>query len=407
MEYVTSAVSFVNMQAVLVANGLGIGLMIVLMLSKHHRGKVVSLDGRLFDGMCRMCLALCVLETLSFWVDGSDFPGARMIILGTNASLFILNAIFSYVWSVYVDYKFYGDFQRLRRIYRYVAIPAVVVCLMCLLNLFVPVFFWVGEGNLYYRTPLVVITYVVTYCYLTYGAVLVFRNRHKTNRYLFMPVMTFLVPIYLGSLVQLCCYGVAMIWVSVAFGLTSLYINLQNEKVFLDTLTDLYNRSYLMHYMEYLSRQNKKSTAVMGMMLDVNNFKHINDTYGHLAGDAVLREVGKILQSATDGRGAVVRYGGDEFVILLEGDTQKMGQHVREEIEKGLARYNASGNAPCPISLSLGVSEFDRLDVDKFFRDMDEKMYDDKRAYYQQQGNDRRHHRTKQAQSSDSAEKKQ
>lgn len=407
MEYLTSAVSSVNMQAVLVANGLGLGLMIVLMLSTNRRGKMVSLDGRLFNWMCRMCLALCVLETLSFWLDGRTFSGARELILGTNASLFMLNAIFSYTWSVYVDYKFYEDMQRLRKIYIFVALPAVLVCLLSLLNLAVPVFFWVNEENLYYRTPLVVITYVVTYCYLTYGAVLVFRNRHKTNRYLFMPVMTFLVPIYLGSLIQLCCYGLAMIWVCVAFGLTSLYINLQNEKVFLDTLTNLYNRSYLMHYMGYLARQTKKGTSVLGMMLDVNNFKYINDTYGHLAGDEVLREVGKILQSATEGCGAVVRYGGDEFVILLEGDNREMGEHVREEIAKGLARYNASGSAPCPISLSLGVSEFDRLNVDKFFRDMDEKMYDDKRAFYQQQGRDRRRRRTDGAASADSTERKQ
>lgn len=407
MEYLTSAVSSVNMQAVLVANGLGLGLMIVLMLSTNRRGKVVSLDGRLFDWMCRMCLALCILETLSFWLDGRKFPGARTVLLGTNASLFVLNAIFSYTWSVYVDYKFYEDIQRLRKIYIFVALPAVLVCLMCLLNLVMPVFFWVSEDNVYYRTPLVVITYVVTYCYLTYGAVLVFRNRYKTNRYLFMPVMTFLVPIYLGSLIQLCCYGLALIWVSVAFGLTSLYINLQNEKVFLDTLTNLYNRSYLMHYMDYLARQNKKGTPVLGMMLDVNNFKYINDTYGHLAGDEVLQEVGKILQSATEGRGAVVRYGGDEFVILLEGDHREMGAYVREEITKGLARYNASGSAPCPISLSLGVSEFDRLNVDKFFRDMDEKMYDDKRAFYQQADKDRRHRAPERSAASDNAEGKQ
>lgn len=395
------------MQAVLVANGLGLGLMIVLMLSTNRRGKVVSLDGKLFNWMCRMCLALCVLETLSFWLDGRTFAGARTLLLGINAALFILNAIFSYTWSVYVDYKFYADIQRLRKIYVYVALPAVLVCLMCLLNLVTPVFFWVDEANVYYRTPLVVITYVITYCYLTYGAVLVFRNRHKTNRYLFMPVMTFLVPIYLGSLIQLFCYGLAMIWVCVAFGLTSLYINLQNEKVFLDTLTNLYNRSYLMHYMEYLARQSKKGTSVLGMMLDVNNFKYINDTYGHLAGDEVLREVGKILQSATEGFGVVVRYGGDEFVILLEGDHRDMGEYVRGEIAKGLARYNASGNAPCQISLSLGVSEFDRLDVDKFFRDMDEKMYDDKRAFYQQQGRDRRQRRTDGAASADNADRRQ
>lgn len=393
MDAVMQGASSINMTAVLIANGLGAGLMLLLLLSKRSNGRMVSLDSRLFDGMCRLCMALCLLETVSFWIDGRMFAGARDLNILINALLFTMNSVFAYSFSVYVDYKLFENFDRLRRYYTYGMIPAAVVCLMCVLNLFTKVFFWVTEDNVYYRAPLVLITYLVTYCYLTYGALLVFRHRHKSSKYMFLPVLLFLAPVYLCSLIQLHFYGIAVIWVSVAFGLTSLYINLQNERALLDTLTNLYNRSYLLHYMDYLIRRAHKGTCVIGLMLDVNDFKFINDTYGHLEGDAVLRAVGKILQTVTGGQGAVVRYGGDEFVVLLENARSDSGEQLRERIGEELAKYNASGKAPCRISLSMGVAEFDLVDVDRFFHDMDQKMYEDKRAFYQKEGNDRRRRR--------------
>lgn len=393
MEPIAQSASSINMTAVMIANGLGAGLMLLLLLSKRSNGKMVSLDSKLFNGMCWLCMALCLLETVSFWLDEEAFFGARQLNILINSTLFAMNAVFAYSFSVYVDYKLFEDFDRLRRYYRRGAIPAVIVCLLCVVNLFTEVFFWVTEDNVYYRAPLVVITYLVTYCYLSYGAILVFRYRHKTNKYMFLPVMLFLAPVFICSMIQLCFYGIALIWVSVAFGLTSLYISLQNERVFLDTLTNLYNRSYLLHYMDYLIRRTHKGSRVLGVMLDVNDFKYINDTYGHLAGDTVLRTVGKILQTVTAGWGVVVRYGGDEFVILMENADDTTGQRLRSEVYSWLERLNASGELPCRISLSMGMAEFDMADVDKFIHDMDQKMYEDKRAFYQQEGNDRRRRR--------------
>ena len=188
MIYESSAI---NMPAVLVANGLGACLMVVLLLSKRRNGKMVSLDSRIFDGMCGLCLTLCLLETLSFWLDEESFRGARQMNILANAVLFMLNAVFSYAWSVYIDYKLFEDIRRLKKYYIYGAIPAVVVCLMCVGNLFTEVFFWVTPDNVYYRASWVWITYVVTYCYLSYGAVLVFRYRNQTNKYLFMLLCCF------------------------------------------------------------------------------------------------------------------------------------------------------------------------------------------------------------------------
>ena len=140
--------------------------------------------------------------------------------------------------------------------------------------------------------------------------------------------------------------------------------------------------------MAHISKKSKKGKQITGIMLDVNNFKHINDTYGHIAGDGVLQAVGKLLIRATNRDTVVVRYGGDEFVIILEGARREEAEHVKESIQKEVDAQNASSDIQIPISLSMGVAEFEKLDVYQFFQDMDRSMYHDKRSYYVCKGND-------------------
>ena len=380
----------INLPAILVANGLGASLMLVLIFSGRRRVRTVPWDGRIFHWMCRICLFLCVVETASFLIDGRQFWGARELNILLNTLLFLMNMVFAFLWVCYADFKLFEDAGRLRRRSPVRAIPAAVLCLLCVVNLFTEVFFGVTQDNVYYRAPLCVLPYVVTYGYLACGAILVFVNRKRVDKYLFMPVVIFLLPVCLGSLIQLHCYGIALVWVSAALGLTSLYVSLQNEESYLDGLTNLYNRGYLLNYMDYLAKRAEKGRQASGIMLDVNDFKYINDTYGHMEGDAVLRGVGKVLVRAVAGKGVVARYGGDEFVILLPDAAEETSRCVQKDILARLAEFNAAGTVPCPISLSMGAARFSTADVDEFFRSMDRDMYEKKRAFYQCTENDRR-----------------
>ena len=134
-------------------------------------------------------------------------------------------------------------------------IPAVIIILLSCANVFVDIFFSVSADNIYSRTPLATVTYLFTYLYLFLGAGLVFAFRKRLGKYMFMPVVVFLTPIFIGSLLQLLFYGIALIWVSVALGLTSLYINIQNENTLLDPLTKLYNREYLFRFLHAASQR--------------------------------------------------------------------------------------------------------------------------------------------------------
>lgn len=379
-------ISQVNIPAVLIANGLGACLMISILFSKHRRARSVTYDGKLFFLMCYFCFALCLLETAGFLLDGKLFAGARQLVIGVNVTLYFLSTALAFSWVCFVDYKLFGDHKRLRHRYPLLAIPGGIICLMAAANLFYPVFFEVNQANVYVRTPWFVLPYLVTYFYLTYGAVLACRYRKRVDKYLFMPVMVFLIPLYVGSIVQLLCYGLALIWPTTALGLIFLYINLQNGETFLDPLTNLYNRNFLLYYMERITKRGKRGPHTTGIMLDINRFKHINDTYGHGQGDAVLQAVGNILLQAAGDDAVVIRYGGDEFVILLENATAERVQRINDGIQEALRAYNASGSAPLPVTLSAGTAEFDHTDMFSFFQEMDRRMYDEKRTSYIRNG---------------------
>lgn len=377
--------STVNLPAVLIANGLGAWLMAILLLDKHRRIQLARQELRPFRSMCSLCLSLCLLETLGFLLDGRNFPGARPLCLVLNSLLFILDSIFAYLWVYYIAHKLFPGHRYLRHLHTWGALPALLVCVLSALNPFTEVFFVISPENVYQRTPPVFLVYFITYLYLVSGAVVTIIYRRKVDRSHIVPVGTFLLPVFLGSILQFLFYGIALIWPSVAVGLTALHTTLLNEESDRDALTGVYNRNYLIRYWDYAAQRTRQGHKLTGMLLDINHFKLVNDRYGHSTGDSVLYHVGCILRKAAGPHDIVTRYGGDEFVILTENSSPDRLRSTRERILAGLAEYNASGKPPCPISLSMGTAVLEDTNLNELFNRMDRAMYEDKRQYYDQQ----------------------
>ena len=137
-----------------------------------------------------------------------------------------------------------------------------------------------------------------------------------------------------------------------------------------DDLTGVYNRNAYNLYINECKKEVKEH--VRGIILfDVDNFKMINDTKGHLAGDIVLKQVAKIVSEVFSGpQYRVFRIGGDEFSVLTEGVSEK---EIIERLITLEKRFNADGN----ISLSKGYSIF-RDNPEEAFRYADEMLYADK-----------------------------
>lgn len=382
----------VDLSAVLVANGLGAALMLTLLLSNREVPHNVFLDDKIFTAMCQLTMCLCLIETAAFWLDGKIFAGAIICAKLLNVLLFVADSVFAFLWTAYVDYKLFGQEDRLRRFGPLMALPAAAIFVMSVFNLWTDVFFSISTENIYTRTGLIILPYVVTYGYLICGAAMVLYYQNKVGKYLFMPVMVFLVPIFIGSLLQMMFYGIALIWVSVAFGLTALYINLQNELSLLDPLTKLYNRTYLNRYLNYAMQHSGIERKTAGIMLDINSFKEINDTYGHSEGDTALRLVGRCLMDTVSGANVAVRYGGDEFIIIIHIREEWEVEEMADRIRLRMAQVSGESGRPYTITLSMGVALYDPAtdNLDRFLGRMDQRMYEAKRGYYSGSHNRRR-----------------
>ena len=157
------------------------------------------------------------------------------------------------------------------------------------------------------------------------------------------------------------------------------------EQAITDPLTGLLNRRYLREYLpRELTRARRNGASLAVIMIDIDLFKRVNDTFGHEAGDFVLREFGALLGSHIRGSDVACRFGGEEFVLVLpdaslEGAREK-AESFRASVKKLDLQYR---NEPIGrITASFGVALFPAHaeDADSLIRAADEALYQAKNA---------------------------
>ncbi len=155
------------------------------------------------------------------------------------------------------------------------------------------------------------------------------------------------------------------------------------QQSFTDPLTEIYNRRGLDEIAgRFINQASRQKAALSFLMIDTDNFKKINTRFGHLTGDFVLAEIAGILKASIRGSDAVVRYGGDEFLILLSDSTAAGAQKVIQRINARLADWNEAGNLKnFRITVSIGVAEWQEGDtLDEMLDGADRKMYEQKKS---------------------------
>jgi diguanylate cyclase (GGDEF)-like protein len=129
-----------------------------------------------------------------------------------------------------------------------------------------------------------------------------------------------------------------------------------------DSLTDLYNRRFFQDRIsEEIERSRRHGLPVSLIMLDIDNFKQYNDTYGHLAGDEALRLTAAILKHSVRNIDRVARYGGEEFAVILPMTEIAAARDIAERIRSGMAgRYfpDDALRATVKLTASLGIASF-------------------------------------------------
>ncbi|ABY72284.1 PleD family two-component system response regulator [Rickettsia rickettsii] len=150
-----------------------------------------------------------------------------------------------------------------------------------------------------------------------------------------------------------------------------------------DGLTGLFNRRYFdIHLKQIIEKTNKESIKLCLLMCDIDNFKHVNDTYGHQAGDKVLTIVSRILKNTLRVTDLIARFGGEEFTILLTDiDISKAietAERVRVKIEY-MNFHIEDQIEPLKTTISIGVTKYKKEEsIESFIERADKAMYEAK-----------------------------
>ena len=382
----------INLEEILVVNLAGALMLLVLPFLRLKDQKPKRLDDHLMNWMVALTLVALIAETGAFLVDGVPGRANRFLSYFLNGYLFLASSAVATLWVCYVDYHIYRSLKRLRKRAAFIFVPFLLVAALALADCFgAGNLFCITADNVYTRGRLTALSYIVLfydYIYSTALAVIAVKWRYHIR---FFPVHYFILPCALGTIVQGLRYGISVGWFCTSLAFFFIQMQMQSMSAFLDDLSGLYNRRYYNHFIQKIA--NSRTTKVIsGVMLDVNNFKRINDRYGHLAGDNAIRNLGKILANISSEHSTSFRLSGDEFVIISPGYREVQTQRLIQDFQRSVEAFNRNSGLPYALSVSVGYTVFEtaNFDSDRFLHQMDMKMYEAKTAYYARNDQNRR-----------------
>ena len=295
-------------------------------------------------------------------VLGGVLPRTRLLVALFNLTNFVFLAAMAYSWFMYMAASENMPFRKDRRKRILLLLPTMISLLILLIVYFVNPRFWIGENgelsNLYY--PLMIAAPVL---YLLISFFLSIRNARKVessdNKRLYLLIGIYPLGIIVIGQIQLLglnaptfCFGITIMQLC-------FYILHMQTLVSVDALTRLNNRGQINRYMEQL--RYKEDSHIFAMMIDVDNFKTINDTYGHAEGDRALMLVSDALKKTCGWIQSPVflgRYGGDEFTIIIQDPAEdKQPKEIERVIHSNMAEARKEQNLPYELEVSVGYAE--------------------------------------------------
>lgn len=361
----------------------GIIVLLLMMINlKRKRVGQAPLDQRIFNWLMLLNIMIYVFDSGMWFFNGKMFPLAKELNLFVTTCYYLLNPLICFVWLLYTDYKLHENKAALFRRLPYYALPVVINTACVFVSLFTGWLFVIDENNRYYRGGWFMVMALISLLYLLVSTGMTINSirRHgwSENKTIYYHLIFFPLVGILVSVLQVLVFGLSLIWVSCTIMFLAIFINIQNSDIYNDHLTGLYNRRRLDQYLRFKLSE-ERGGFLFAVLLDVDNFKGINDSFGHSAGDAALAETAQLLRRVCKGRGDfIARLGGDEFMIVGERDNPEEIYSTAGLIEKELDQLNQDGKFEFKLSISMGTAVFDKSKpqtVDDFINAADAKMY--------------------------------
>lgn len=321
-----------------------------------------------------------IIETLTCIINKQPYTWLIPISILLHIALFALAPIITYHWYLFaklwinknIDYKYKNNILFLS--------PIIANIFLVLFSPFFKLIFYINKYNVYNRGILFFIPFAISYLYLICGFFVIYKNRKKLYRIEFLPLILFGIFPTLATLFQILFYGPLLMWSSISFSLIILYLYMQQKMVHIDYLTGAWTREKLYSFLNNKSNQRKYKSFAM-VLIDLDDFKKINDTYGHNEGDKALMNLVSITQNIIGPEASITRYGGDEFILILNVCSPKEVENIISKIHRSLIDYSNHLKLPYIINFSYGYDFYNleaHTNISECINEADKLMYQHK-----------------------------
>ena len=315
-------------------------------------------QSRAFSMLLALNFLIIVADCVTVVFDG--YPGAAMRFALVTASLFgyCLQVLICLFWFWYARLVVFPDRKPLGRTAMLQGLPAIPCLLVAVFSCRAGWFFSYDAANVYHRGPLFALIAATSYLYLALGYFMIIRYRENLDRRHFLALLCFALPPSAGGLVQMFLYGVSLLWPSMTISLLIIYMAIQNDLLLLDYLTGINNRRSFDYALRRRVASARNGSPFALLLVDLDNFKSVNDRLGHRECDEILRTFARILKDFFRHTGFVARYDGDEFAAIVDiADIHDAGK-IKERLQSRLDEWNARSGKPWKLSVSMGCAPF-------------------------------------------------
>lgn len=364
-------------------------IILLLMLYSMKRNITVLIGEKLFSTLILANIAMLIIDGLAKIPLGSPHEYIRPLLVAANTMYYIQISILVFFWLVYTDYRVSADVAGLKkRLALYIA-PCAGICLLAIINAFTGWIFYIDGSNRYVQGIIYIpVTAIIWLTILIPTVMTLQRASHASLSIIrrdYLIDALYIIPPLVGWILQNLFDLYPFMWVMAVCTLLLHFLELQGQQISIDALTGVNNRRTFNRYIgSFVDNPGKKSSIAL-FIIDINNFKNINDTYGHMAGDEALITFAKILRRVCGRRNCfLARYGGDEFAIICTDATEAQLDALVADIEHEVVTENSSSERPYKLSFSIGRAVrtgFDAEQIESVIIEADKNMYKKKREY--------------------------
>lgn len=309
----------------------------------------------------------------------------RTLYASINAITVMSVACGCYFWFRFIEDRLHFGRKNLETLLK---LPLLLLCVLDFLSIFTGWLFFIDDQNHFQNTPFFYIHTAINYFYLVIPTIFAIyracRTRSRQERSECATYALYMVaPLIAGSLEDVFPM-VPLLALNIFLMILILFLMIQNLQVYNDALTGLNNRRRLNRYLEDRLSKVSAEHSLLLFILDINDFKSINDTYGHLEGDKALTTFAGILKEVASRYYAfAARYGGDEFCVVMDAGG-RTAEEVSADIRQSLCSAQPQGAKPYVLSVSIGYTSCREpgADANAVLATADALLYEDKKKWH-------------------------